>query len=825
MSLKSISLAAVLAGAMYLVGCGGGDSGPTNSPPQAILPVGAPFSITSGDIPYTIQLGGIDYDGNPLTYLFDSTTSQGGSVDVASGGLPDVEYTPEAVWLGGGGGVDSFTFRVSDGFVTSSAVLVYIGVDNDAPVAISQPSVAATEDTSLPITLTGSDPDLDAIVFQIETLPAGGALVNFNSATGEVTYVPDANENNTTLPGFDSFTFSVSDHILSSVVSATVTIDVAPVNDAPVANADVYTNRPFGLPVLVVALNNDTDVEGDNLTIVLAGFTQGGHGTVTHNATHDTFVYMPDNMYFGPDTFTYQITDGVLTSNIATVYVEVGKPVCQVYSWGRNDKGQLGIGSQGPNVSVPTSVRNVISIIRHGWDVWGGDEYTIFYDSGRNIFTCGENLDGLLADPGWPLRDYPRCPSSFGGSDVDAGSAHGIVATGMGSYATAKTWGTNDKHQLGNGTTDPKNSPTLVLTKDWEHDPNKIYPLMGVTAVAAGKAHSLAVTYQPGPTTYLTDDEWRVFSWGANNAGQLGQNNTDELAHAKEIVELQGADLNPVGLVALSGGNHIVDVVAFHNHSLALDDTGRVYAWGSNNECESAVFPPSARVDPPVYVGGGYKQIAAGEQHSYAVTIGGALYGWGRCDEGQLAHPISWPCVRHSSPQYMAIPGDEVLHVASGFDHGLAAAHETVNLVVTQSGTNSNNGDGTFTVTINTPPDLSGTDWTGGYVTHRATGEVGFILNHIDVDTVKIWDPGISATFDPVANWGGILDFTTQDWHVYAWGVDVNKQVTHPTLDEVDFPHLVNGPWEGNAQRRPIRVGAGPFNSFAMIHHVTITAP
>ena len=58
----------------------------------------------------------------------------------------------------------------------------------------------------------------------------------------------------------------------------------------------------------VDALANDTDVDGDTLTVV--AFTQGRHGSVTYNAATLSFRYTPDKGFRGTDTFAYTISDG-----------------------------------------------------------------------------------------------------------------------------------------------------------------------------------------------------------------------------------------------------------------------------------------------------------------------------------------------------------------------------------------------------------------------------------------------------------------------------------------------------------------------------------
>jgi ELWxxDGT repeat protein len=101
---------------------------------------------------------------------------------------------------------------------------------NRAPVANAQ-SVTTPEDTPAPITLTGSDPDGDALTFAVVGLPAHGTL---SGTAPALTYTPAANYN-----GPDSFTFKTNDGIVDSGL-ATVTINVTAVNDPPVASDDAY---------------------------------------------------------------------------------------------------------------------------------------------------------------------------------------------------------------------------------------------------------------------------------------------------------------------------------------------------------------------------------------------------------------------------------------------------------------------------------------------------------------------------------------------------------------------------------------------------------
>ena len=150
-----------------------------------------------------------------------------------------------------------------------------------------------------------SDLDGDALTFVGIGLPANGT-VTF-SAT-DVTYSPALNFN-----GSDSFIYIISDGN-GGTASATVFISIGAVNDAPVANDDQANVLEDGT-VTVNVLGNDSDVDGDPLTVT--GVGPAGNGTVTFSATDVT--YTPAANFNDSDSFTYSISDGNGGTASATV--------------------------------------------------------------------------------------------------------------------------------------------------------------------------------------------------------------------------------------------------------------------------------------------------------------------------------------------------------------------------------------------------------------------------------------------------------------------------------------------------------------------------
>jgi len=217
------------------------------------------------------------------------------------------EYTPDADF----NGTDSFTYTVTDtdGGTDTATVSLTISPVNDAPVAING-TLNAVEDTPAPgnVSVLADDIDGDLLGYAVSTQAANGTVVMTGS--GAFTYTPNANFN-----GTDDFTFTVFDG--STTDTATVSISVAAVNDAPVSSGGAITvNEDTSGNGLVTA----SDVDGDPLTFALASYV--GNGSVTVNPD-GTFNYTPGLNENGTDSFTYTVSDGQGGSTTQTVNVTI----------------------------------------------------------------------------------------------------------------------------------------------------------------------------------------------------------------------------------------------------------------------------------------------------------------------------------------------------------------------------------------------------------------------------------------------------------------------------------------------------------------------
>ena len=201
-----------------------------------------------------------------------------------------------------------------DGFTLSQV----INILNNAPT-VTDDSKNTDEDTSATGQVTANDVDGDTLTYSKDTNPAHGSVTV--NGDGSYIYTPKANYH-----GTDSFTVLVSDGNGGTVIS-TVSITVNSINDAPVAQNDTV-NTKENKSINISVLGNDSDADGDSLTV--NGVTQPNHGTAAINAD-GTVTYTPDENYYGPDSFTYTISDGNGGTDTATVNITVNQAVSNLY--------------------------------------------------------------------------------------------------------------------------------------------------------------------------------------------------------------------------------------------------------------------------------------------------------------------------------------------------------------------------------------------------------------------------------------------------------------------------------------------------------------
>ena len=249
---------------------------------------------------------------------------------------------------------DIFSYRIEDpaGLSSTAAITVSIQGANDAPVANSDIAVAieagglnnGTSGTNPNGNVLTNDTDVDSndskVVVGVAAGTVGAATTNVGvdvlgnygkiqvAAGGGYTYIVDNSLSAvqalrlSTDTLTDVFTYTMRDTAgLSSTSNVTVTIQGS--NDAPLAVNDAYSATEDTTLTVVVAegvLINDRDPDGPTLTVSLGD--EPTHGTLALNI-NGSFTYEPDANFAGTDSFTYTVSDGSLTSNVATVVIKI----------------------------------------------------------------------------------------------------------------------------------------------------------------------------------------------------------------------------------------------------------------------------------------------------------------------------------------------------------------------------------------------------------------------------------------------------------------------------------------------------------------------
>ncbi len=291
----------------------------------------------------------------------------------------------------------------------------------------------------------------------------------------------------------------------------------------------------------------------------------------------------------------------------------------QLYAFGSNFWGQLGSSANNVPNPTPTPV-GLPGEIGPVTQVAAGGAHSLAVTASGQLYAFGDNQSGELGSSANSVPNPTPTPVGLPGeigpvTQVAAGGNHSLAVTASGQlYA----FGENDFGQLGNATnngTGNPNPPTLVGL------PGETGP---VTQVAAGGGHSLAVTASG-----------QLYAFGLNGTGQLGSttnNGTSEANPTPTLVTLPG-EIGPVTQVAAGGG-----------HSLAVTASGQLYAFGLNgtgelgratNNGTNNPNPTPTLVTLPGEVGP-VTQVAAGLNHSLAVTASGQLYAFGDNPSGQL---------------------------------------------------------------------------------------------------------------------------------------------------------------------------------------------
>ncbi len=248
-------------------------------------------------------LDAVDFDGDKLTFTIVTPPTKGR----LEGAAPNLAFVPTR----DANGLDSFTYRVSDGTVTSDLIRVTIQINgiNDPPTFLVPGPQTVAENQLLTFTIAAEDDDPANLKFTAPSLPTGASFIE---AQRLFSWTPNFEQAGTYTVGFN-----LADNGTPPFnVYREVTITVTNTNRAPRANA-LTLNTNEDTPVAVTLAGADDD--RDALTFMVV--TPPSRGTLS--GTGPNLIYTPNANANGADSFTYKANDGKTDSSFATVNLNV----------------------------------------------------------------------------------------------------------------------------------------------------------------------------------------------------------------------------------------------------------------------------------------------------------------------------------------------------------------------------------------------------------------------------------------------------------------------------------------------------------------------
>ena len=287
----------------------------------------------------------------------------------------------------------------------------------------------------------------------------------------------------------------------------------------------------------------------------------------------------------------------------------------ELWTWGANSYGQLG---EETTLSISRTPLYVKNSRETKWVAVSAARYhSLAIDKTGQLWGWGNNEFGQVGNGAGAANDLliPR-EILFGRKtvSVSAGEYHSLAIDNEG-YLYG--WGLNSYYQVGEyqlntncGSNLSSGEPVIGPLKLGYDTSTSEYKKF--VSVAAGYNHSLAI-----------DTEGYIWSWGSNQYGQLGYGNTEWTCKSGYKI------INPeIKFISISAGE---------NYSLAIDETGQLWAWGYNgygqlgNGTTSNVFTPQKISEGTKFV-----SVEAGGEHTVAVDNKGQVYTWGDNSSGQL---------------------------------------------------------------------------------------------------------------------------------------------------------------------------------------------
>lgn len=355
---------------------------------------------------------------------------------------------------------------------------------------------------------------------------------------------------------------------------------------------------------------------------------------------------------------------------------------------------------------------------------------------------------------------------------ISAGATHSVALL---SGNVVCSWGRGEDGQLGHGDAEDRLSPTQVSALDD----------LEIVSVTCGADH----------TTAYSESRVQAYSWGWGDFGRLGHGNSSDLFTPQPIKALYGL--------------RIRQIACGDSHCLAVTMEGEVQSWGRNQNGQLGLGTTEDSLVPQkieAFQGVSVKMVAAGAEHSAAVTVDGEIYGWGWGRYGNLG--LGDRNDRLVPEKVSTVVGEKMVLVACGWRHTISACSRG-GLYTYGWSKYGQLGHGDFedhliphklqalhehfisqisggwrhTMALTSDGKLFGWGW-------NKFGQVGVGDNHDHCSPVHVQFPHDQKVIQISCGWRHTLAVTERD-NVFSWGRGTNGQLGHMESIDRNVPKII----------------------------------
>ncbi|XP_075493965.1 ultraviolet-B receptor UVR8-like [Primulina tabacum] len=355
---------------------------------------------------------------------------------------------------------------------------------------------------------------------------------------------------------------------------------------------------------------------------------------------------------------------------------------------------------------------------------------------------------------------------------ISAGASHSVAVLAGNAVCS---WGRGEDGQLGHGDADDRFSPTHLTGLDGKE----------IVSVSCGADH----------TTAYSESQKQVYSWGWGDFGRLGHGNSSDLFSPQPVKALQGLQIK--------------QIACGDTHCLAVTMDGEVQSWGRNQNGQLGIGNTEDSLVPrkiETFQGISVKMVAAGAEHTAAVTEDGGLYGWGWGRYGNLG--LGDRDDRLLPGIVSSVKGEKMVLVACGWRHTISVSssgnlytygwskygqlghgdfedHLIPHKLESLSGNciSQISGGWRHTMALATDGKLYGWGW-------NKFGQLGVGDNIDQCSPVQVTFPLDQKVEKISCGWRHTLAVT--EWqNVFSWGRGTNGQLGHGDSVDLNVPKII----------------------------------